>query len=347
MYRSIKAASKPEKDVRILLVGLVFSLEDIDSDVTKTLQQLCSLYNEVHLVYAESSNSVKMNQMRLEKAGCHVTLVDRENLLLHSQHHSGGEESETKSRFQKLALLRSLQRLEIIQWQQYRTDGVVVNVDLDITDPPPLYSLMHAIHRVNGKKQTIACANGYETWYTPWGKMRLYYDTLASIDRNDKWWYRACAANIWQIITFGQARLLERLLKQLPATFQMQSCLGGLAVYDYATWSSTRECDYTDTLMTNGWKLSSNYKLPSGDSCEHVVFQQCLLDKFPDMQVGIQPNLLIGRDAALLSTREPYVGMFKIVMLLMLFAYCLRQGSRRRCRLSLEGTCCRKGNRGE
>lgn len=188
MYRSIKAASKPEKDVRILLVGLVFSLEDIDSDVTKTLQQLCSLYNEVemHLVYAESSNIVKMNQMRLEKAGCHVTLVDQENLLLHSQHHSGGEEFETKSRFQKLALLRSLQRLEIIQWQQYRTDGVVVNVDLDITAPPPLYSLMHAIHRVNGKKHTIACANGYETWYTPWGKMRLYYDTLASIDRNGK-----------------------------------------------------------------------------------------------------------------------------------------------------------------
>jgi hypothetical protein len=125
------------------------------------------------------------------------------------------------------------------------------------------------------------------------------------------------------------------------------ACFGGLAVYDYATWSSTRECDYTDTLMTNGWKLSSNYKLPSGDSCEHVVFQQCLLDKFPDMQVGIQPNLLIGRDAALLSTREPYVGMFKIVIVLMLFAYCLRQALRRRCRLSLEGTCRRKGNRGE
>jgi len=212
LYESIKA-SKPEKDVRILLVGLVFSLEDIDSDVTKTLQQLCSLYNEVemHLVYAKSSNSVTMNQMRLEKAGCHVTLVDQENLLLHSQHHPG-EEFETNSRFQKLALLRSLQRLEIIQWQQYRTDGLVVIVDLDITAPPPLYSLMHAIHRVNGKKHTIACANGYETWYTPWGKMRLYYDTLASIDRNGKWWYRAYAANIWQIITFGQARLLERLL---------------------------------------------------------------------------------------------------------------------------------------
>jgi hypothetical protein len=154
IYESIKA-SKPEKDVRILLVGLVFSLEDIDSDVTKTLQQLCSLYNEVemHLVYAESSNSVTMNQMRLEKAGCHVTLVDQENLLLHSQHHPG-EEFETNSRFQKLALLRSLQRLEIIQWQQYRTDGIVVIVDLDIMTPPPLYSLMHAIHRVNGNKHT-------------------------------------------------------------------------------------------------------------------------------------------------------------------------------------------------
>lgn len=347
IYESV-SSSKPRKNFRILLVGLVLSLDDINPDVTKSLQQLCPVYNEVeiHIVYAEPSNVVNPYQMKLEKAGCRVTLVDQESLLLHSQH-SGHDEFEAKSRLEKLALLRSLQRLEIKQWQQYRTDGVVVNLDLDITTFSPLSSVMHAIHRVNENQHTIACANGYETWHTPWGKMRLYYDTLAAIDGNGEWWYRKYAANIWQIVSFGQARLFGRLLQQSPATFQMQSCFGGLAVYHYTTWS-TQECDYTGPSKTDGWKLSSSYTLSGGNSCEHVVFQQCLAHVLPDLQIGIQPNLLIGRDAAIFSTREAYVGVGKAVMALMLLAYCLRQASRLRRPLGMEATWCqRKVNRGE
>jgi hypothetical protein len=194
-----------------------------------------------------------------------------------------------------------------------------------VTDLPPRDSLIHAIQHVKNNR-SIVCANGYETWYLPWGKARLYYDTLAAVEADGTWWYRTYAANLWEIITFGQARLFQKLL-QSQSTHKMQSCFGGLAIYDYKTWSTT-ECDYT-TRESDEWQLSTEYTLPSGDVCEHVIFQQCLRHVQPRLDVAIQPNLVIGRDAALFSTREAKVGLAKILVLVAIVSYGCVQARRR------------------
>jgi hypothetical protein len=87
----------------------------------------------------------------------------------------------------------------------------------------------------------------------------------------------------------------------------MQSCFGGLAIYDWETWAFP-ECDYDSSQITlaasptderleienghdgvlhanlghqinNNWKIAQKYTLDrqeGGSTCEHVVFQQCL-----------------------------------------------------------------------
>lgn len=307
---SSKPMVDPQSDVRILIVGLVASLDEMNHNVSESLAQLCSQYTkvEIFIVHGDADyDDTFSKELRhlWEKAGCHVSLVSQETLWPASSQ----QEFDFMNRFQRLALLRSLQRLSIVQRSESKID-VVMNLDLDITHFPPLDSLVQAIHNASTVKNSIACANGYETWHTPWGKTRLYYDTLAAIDANGTWWYRAYAANLWQIITFGQARLFARLLRS-PETFKMQSCFGGLAIYDYDTWS-TKECDYANRKAKE-WNLSTDYMLPGEDACEHVVFQQCLRHFLPQLEVGIQPTLLVGRDAALFSTQEAKVGLVKIL----------------------------------
>ena len=137
----------------------------------------------------------------------------------------------------------------------------------------------------------------------------------------------------------------------------MQSCFGGLAIYDWGTWAFP-ECDYDAnkiTLVThqdddlkeeednhndpNGkWQLSPKYTLTGtkgGDTCEHVVFQQCLRaasqavrrkqesgDKpsppqqllLPRLEVGIMSDFVVEREASLLSTRAAQQKTFLIVV---------------------------------
>ena len=320
LYQNVSYAvsNVPTSYLKILIVGLVSSLPEMNERVTKSLVQLCSLYKEaeIHIVFGSSGNNDSLKWW--ESTDCRTTFVPQMNLL-----HTTSIVFETMNRFQKIALLRSLQRQQILQRKESHFD-VVVNLDFDVTDLPPLDSVMHAIH--HAKSRSIVCANGYETWYLPWGKTRLYYDTLASVESDGTWWYRAYAANLWEIITFGQARLFDRIL-QSQYTYKMKSCFGGLAVYDYNTWS-TEECNYT-ARATDEWKLSTEYTLPSGDACEHVVFQQCLRHALPSLQVGIQPNLVIGRDAALFSTMEAKMGLVKILIFLSILSYGCRHAWRR------------------
>jgi len=315
-----------KSDLRILIIGLIFSLQQMNDDVTASLAHVCSLYKEVeiHIVYGENSEEDVSYRQGLEQAGCSISLVAQQDLL-----RSTDNEFETMNRFQRLALLRSLQRQQILQRQEEKSVfDAVVNIDLDVTDFAPLYSLLHATEHAANKNNNIFCANGYETWYLPWGRTRLYYDTLAAIDANGTWWYNAYATNLWQILTFGQARLFHALLKS-QSTHVMQSCFGGLAVYDYSTWS-TEGCDYSIRAMDT-WQLSTDYMLSGGDACEHVVFQQCLRHALPRLNVGIQPDLLIGRDAALFSTREAKVGLVKIVSLLVVVSFgCIKAWRRRK-----------------
>jgi hypothetical protein len=181
----------------------------------------------------------------------------------------------------------------------------------------------------------------------------LFYDTFAAIDIDGEYYYQKYAASIWQIVTFGQTNLFRDILQRHPALWPMQTCFGGLAIYDFPSWSNM-DCDYDqrninlrasrhwpikppETSDPSGfdrqpeehmpkWKVPSKYtidKSPNGDVCEHVVFQQCLLDASraqnkPLPRVGIQPNLLIGREAAILSQPEDKVNFVKNIIFLLL-----------------------------
>lgn len=328
LVEKLHTTSKPlsgvltNNNTRILIMGLLFSLEEMNRDVTQSLAKVCSLYKEAEtfIVYGNGADNRTSIKLQWENAGCRVTLLAQEELM--RRHHvNANDDFRSMNRFQRLALLRSLQRKEVLERQEESNLEVVINLDLDITLFSSLDSLVQAIQLAadESRSHTIVCANGYETWYMPWGKTRLYYDTLAAIDANGTWWYRAYAANLWQIVTFGQAQLFRKLLSH-SSLYKMQSCFGGLAVYDFDTWS-TRTCDYIDTTANDEWKLSPDYKLPSGDACEHAVFQQCLGHALPYLSVGIQPNLLVGRDAALFSTQEAKTGLVKVSGLLLITIY--------------------------
>ena len=114
-------------------------------------------------------------------------------------------------------------------------------------------------------------------------------------------------------------------------------------MYDFETWA-TPDCDYDQSriryvppyagddenhtferpsrklrsapahsmdiqLHRERWTLDPKFTLSSGDACEHVVFQKCLYDlnhakSQRILKIGIQPNLVIQREAAILGRTE-------------------------------------------
>lgn len=184
---------------------------------------------------------------------------------------------------------------------------------------------------------SILCANGFEAWklpyvsYVNWLKPHLFYDTLAAIDDRGVWYYPIYSCNVFNIITFAQSTLFRKILffkpkddqdsashattsftmkgdkSMEPRIWPMQSCFGGLTIYDWDTWAFP-ECDYDSSQITlvasptdqslavendqkgvlttnpgnqnnDKWKISQLYTLDrqeGGSTCEHLVFQQCL-----------------------------------------------------------------------
>ena len=179
---------------------------------------------------------------------------------------------------------------------------------------------------------SIVCANGFEAWKLPFVssfhllKPHLFYDTLAAIDDHGAWYYPIYGCNVFNIITFAQSTLFRKILffkpkddadsytkrvtikreeSTAPRIWPMQSCFGGLTIYDWDTWAFP-ECDYDSSQITlvsptddipesenddegivntnvgtqnHKWQLSPLYTLDrkeGGITCEHVVFQQCL-----------------------------------------------------------------------
>ena len=60
---------------------------------------------------------------------------------------------------------------------------MVVNIDSDMLELPPLSSLVQAADTAS--QAQIVCANGYEQWSFPVGiTLLLYYDTFASVDQS-------------------------------------------------------------------------------------------------------------------------------------------------------------------
>jgi hypothetical protein len=400
---------------RILVVGLIQSLDQLieNTAVILSLQELCTLYHHHHhpggSVGAPNSNDnvvhvrivyqrvgenadadaiddvavVTRLQSQLYQAGCQLVDLVSETLLFDKSEQGASywqQRFPDMNRFERLAVLRSLQRQQIIMPPLVTTtvssssllssfndsnyidatthdelhDGnddynVIVNFDADILQFPPLAALSQAIETAasantnqiggGGGRGAIVCANGYEQWTLPlFSPFDVYYDTFASIDTAGKWYYAEYVQAWYRILTFPQATLFFDIIDSSHASsstfpfvlWPMQSCFGGMAVYDYDTWSNEM-CDYdrhTIRLRVNSkhndenhqqaeqWTVSPSYTIDgtiSGDACEHVVFQQCLLaasqqrehQRQPvrssrnnkELMIGIQPNLFIGRHA--------------------------------------------------
>ena len=361
------------KDPRgILVVGLIQSLKELvgHNDVVSSLQQLCALYQHqnpdnddtntsmknkswvhVHIIYQQADVADTSHlQLYLQQAGkCHrVDLISETDLFRRSEHGTKywSQRFPTMNRFERLAALRSLQRQQILNLMSSPNvnvnldNTVILNVDADILQFPPLTAMVQAIDTVatiaapssqssDHHDGAIVCANGYERWTLPiLGTFFFYYDTFASIDHAGVWYYREHVQAWWRIFTLSQATLFHDIImshSSSPAAslWPMQSCFGGLAVYDFGTWANAK-CDYNrnnillhvDANANNGepWMLSPRYTVNgtlSGDACEHVVFQQCLLAASQQQQqqqqqqqhsnsrlmIGVQPSLLIGRQA--------------------------------------------------
>lgn len=369
---------------RILLVGLVASLEEWynNSVVVESMGQLCNIYNpsddqtnnnsnnhegsfvHLHVLYQHNGDDSDVDMAaklkeQLQSAGCQTTFITETELWEYfiSSNEKRKEfivQFRQMSRYNKLAKLRSFQRKYITSSQQ--NFDIVINVDLDVVQFPPLPAIVRAIERITQQRTnsedsvgSIVCANGYEHWKvgkSMWQK-RLYYDTYASIDEEGQWYYSKYSTNLWQIITFGQSTLFRKILQNYPNIWPMQSCFGGLALYDFQTWSNAL-CDYDrtnirlelrppsslsstttslDSKMKTLWTMPPQYTrtgTSNGDACEHVVFQQCLRDAatqnnnqdndIPTLEIGIQPDLLIGREAAILARKEDQIAFCKVML---------------------------------
>lgn len=360
---------------RVLLVGMIASLKELHKNkpVISDLSKVCWLYQHnrgrlkedenieegflsIHILYSQGENVEEDKDVELsltakfEQVGCKTKFVTQETLF-NQISPTFADEFLSLNRYSKLSKLRSIHRrqiLQAIQQQDSTTDDpydIVMNVDLDIINLPPIHTLTNAVERVsasseNGSKGAIVCANGYETWNIFGLRRHLFYDTMAAVDTDGSWFYTDYATNSYQVATFGQTVLFRDILRQGTRSWPMQTCFGGLAVYDYDTWS-TPECDYDrdyikllkstapsasppgepKTLLRSNSKRgdsSSDYQdvdeeqwtiepsLTLGydgrDACEHVVFQQCLRAA-ADLE-GVK-DLVIGIQPNLLLRREP------------------------------------------
>ena len=355
---------------RIMLVGLLNSLQDLHPLVLQQVGKWCSLYAtgkqsserssfiDIHILYGKEEgvkNATAISSVESVLAQCRQVTILHQNTLFEQQKQKQpwkGRENYSlhdfskMNRYQRLAMLRSLQRASILgdleqqHQSSYQKYEVVVNIDWDILELPPLSALVQAADTVAATvdKKTahtaVVCSNGYEEWSFPAGiTLLLYYDTFASVDQSGTWYYHEYVQKWWNTVTLQQAVLFRKILHRTDGFWPMQTCFGGLAVYDFVTWANTL-CDYDQariklqvqslnsvekndgesghrgntTTLPSQWTLSKRYTIDhtlNGDSCEHVVFQQCLRQAAaasagsPSLHqmIGIQPNLWIGRQA--------------------------------------------------
>lgn len=365
---------------RILVVGMAESLQVLQENdpVISALSSLCWVYSgedadsasvDVRILYRgtkmeydphgsnDSNNGNDMDddervltiQGLLSQWGCRVVLEQEEIVwegLEGEARVKAMEEFQQLSRYKRLAKLRSFHRQHILSSPDAPQYGAVVNVDMDVVQLPPILAMLSSIDRMvsdaDNEAGNVVCANGFETWAFPFGyKRQMYYDTLAAIEEDGAWAYHKMSTSVSGIIKFAQNTLLRDILRQKDGLWRMQSCFGGVAMYDFDTWA-TPDCDYDESrikfvppfagsddapsrqlrtvpshamasqLHRQRWTLDPQYTLsgtPGGDACEHVTFQKCLRDHNRaqakrTLQIGIQPDLVIQREAAVLGRAE-------------------------------------------
>lgn len=368
----------------IVLVGMVESLQILheNKEFLRTISSLCHFYTSdfpesggglfrIEILYKERGNKTNSNETLFQDnigSGCTVSLLAEENLIKNAVR--VGKYNKNRNRYQVLSWLRSLHRAYIIQ--KALVEGfdyeIVLNLDLDILSLPPVMNVIRAINYValENKNGTgsIICANGYETWNMANLLVRkLFYDTFAAVDEEGHWMYTTHTTNPLSVLMFAQTSLLRDILRHKSGLWPMQSCFGGMAVYDYQTWTF-QDCDYDrsniklflktasvadiqaepysrvmpiaaplnrigwhhvqPSAILSGvyWTVDARYTLSgtlTGDACEHVVLQQCLYyashvaKVYRNLNIGIQPDLIVQRKAAILNRPEDYTRTFIVI----------------------------------
>lgn len=350
---------------RILLMGLVKSIRELHEGVLQSMQQLCSFYDnhqkanatklsfvDVHIVHQQSGMSLSNLQSKLLQASCsRVTFITEEDLFQHTAPQGSDhwiQKFSSMSRFEKIAALRSLQRRQVLQ-SNYAYD-VVINFDTDLLRLPPLTSIVQAIEMatkstagvspttVPERSGTIVCANGYEE--TPafpvlGSSLYVYYDTFASVDTFHFWYYEIFSQwspwqwtnpHVRQAMVFHDILQYDQQHDGGSSLWPMQSCFGGLAVYDFTTWAYA-DCDYDQSNIgltmqpsNKPWQLSSRY-VWKDNVCEHTVFQQCLLaasqqQNLHSLMIGVQPSLIAERQSDHIFVDRALQFIFLIIILL-------------------------------
>ena len=197
----------------------------------------------------------------------------------------------------------------------------------------------------------VVCANGYETWFNPEHGPKLYYDTLPAIDDKGYWYYQTYSRNPFRVATFGQGRLFQSIKSYSTGgtstmsnhpLWPMRACFGGVAMYGWTAFSSS-QCDYVrseislplkndqekdSSLQQQYWQFPKKYTFSGtddGDACEHAVFQLCLAEEYRQrgiednvdnsFVVGIQPGLIVSREANLMSTDDARTALKRGIVL--------------------------------
>jgi hypothetical protein len=354
---AIQAGNAPAH--RVLVLGMAESLSALlqNANVIGSIAGLCWVYEgrgivDVQVLYKRKKvkepllsdeENASILKSRLENGGCHLTLepedVVWQNWKDVEERKKAIDNVEHLSRYKRLAKLRSLHRRRILDKLSSKYN-VVVNVDLDVVEMPPVIAMLRSIDRMVADDESgagnVVCANGFETWAIGTFRRQMFYDTLAAVDANGNWAFPTMTNSFSGVIKFAQNTFLRDILRQGRELWPMQSCFGGVAMYDYQTWGNT-ECDYdpdriqyipphvnpvyeSQTLRASlahsesadgqrrgeRWSLDPKFTLGNGDTCEHVVFQQCLYDQSGSrgqrsLKIGIQPDLVIQREALILG----------------------------------------------
>jgi len=165
-----------------------------------------------------------------------------------------------------------------------------------------------------------------------------------------------------RILTSGSSSVDNDEKKELRL-WPMRSCFGGLAMYGWSTFASphcdyvrskislpSSSSSSSSSPSPSEWRFPARYTLsgtPDGDACEHAVFQLCLGEEYRQLHnnnnsqaktggrnddddddgvglvAGIHPNLIVQREANILSTDEAVYGVVQGVLALLILTWLL------------------------
>lgn len=291
-----------------LLTTIVKSLDEVTIPVWRGLQETCmSRPTIVSILYARGSPSIVREHMLEEY--CSDLIMFHQWEVEGSEGWDRDRERFKESRIDRLGYLRSWQKDRLGEREEMikSLDAVAV-IDLDLLSLPTDSALSTAITTVNDPtKEDVVCANGYEKWLFT----RHYYDTFALVFEDGTW--------AWPLLTSIKSILFllqhdfHKKITSSAGNFAVQSCFGGLTVYNPTAFFHPT-CNYRLTSTSPDPELTSTiarYSNDNGEACEHVILHMCLRHESrdeggtPSLKVGIQPDMMLARDADIGGWNNP------------------------------------------